>query len=286
MSLRVLNEEVPANGNNALSSSKKLDAKESLELSRVMQKLIKRVKGEFAMGEFIDYCSLRSSELFNEFQTAASQLSLIDLDSFNDSQSKAFFINVYNTLTLHGVLSVDPLPDSVLKVKKFWNTTCYRIGEHVYSLDDIEHGILRANNSHPSSKKACFEEDDPRLKYAAKKVDPRIHFALNCGAKSCPAISAYSEENLEQALENAATNFCRQEIIVLPKNEEVYLSRLFEWYERDFGANDVAAVQWTLPYLEDEKRDQLSALLNNILSVGSGKILYNEYDWSLNSAFR
>jgi len=42
MSLRVLNEEVPANGSNALSSSKKLDAKESLELSRVMQKLIKR----------------------------------------------------------------------------------------------------------------------------------------------------------------------------------------------------------------------------------------------------
>jgi len=54
-----------------------------------------RVKGEFAMGEFIDYYSLRSSELFNEFQAAASQLSLIDLDSFNDSQSKAFFISKF-----------------------------------------------------------------------------------------------------------------------------------------------------------------------------------------------
>jgi len=43
----------------------------------------------------------------------------------------------------------------------------------------------------------------------------------------------------------------------------------------------VVGDRWTLPYLEDEKRDQLSALLNNILSVGSGKILYNEYDWSL-----
>lgn len=61
--------------------------------------------------------------------------------------------------------------------------------------------------------------------------------------QSCPAISSYSDENLDQALDAATRNFCRQEIIVLPKNEEVYVSKIFEWYERDFGKDDVAAIK-------------------------------------------
>lgn len=52
-------------------------------------------------------------------------------------------VDVYNTLTIHGILSMDELPDSVLKVRQFWKNTCYNIAEHVFSLDDIEHGILR-----------------------------------------------------------------------------------------------------------------------------------------------
>lgn len=51
--------------------------------------------------------------------------------------------DAYNTLTIHGVISQNELPESVLKVKQFWRTTAYRIGGHVFSLDDIEHGILR-----------------------------------------------------------------------------------------------------------------------------------------------
>ena len=56
-------------------------------------------------------------------------------------------------------------------------------------------------------------------------------------------ISSYSEDNLDSALDDAARNFCNQEVIVLPKNEEVYVSKLFQWYERDFGSNDLAAVR-------------------------------------------
>ena len=53
----------------------------------------------------------------------------------------------------------------------------------MFSLDDMEHGILRCNKPHPSTGLCCFKESDPRLKYTMKVLDPRIHFALVCGAK-------------------------------------------------------------------------------------------------------
>jgi len=123
------------------------------------------------------------------------------------------------------------------------------------------------------------------VQWAAKVLDPRIHCALNCGAKSCPAISSYSDENLDMALDMAAKNFCQQEIIVLPKNEEVYASKIFEWYGSDFGKNDIEALRWTFPYLEKDKKAELGILLQGIESCGKGNILYNEYDWGLNTTF-
>ena len=66
---------------------------------------------------------------------------------------------------------------------QFWSRMAYRIGKFVFSLDDIEHGILRSNRVHPTSKVVFFDADDERLKLSVKSFDCRIHFALNCGAK-------------------------------------------------------------------------------------------------------
>ena len=86
-------------------------------------------------------------------------------------------------MTIHGLVASPTLPSSVLEVEGFWRNTCYNIAGHVFSLDDIEHGVLRANTPHPSSSKKPFEKGDPRLEFVMSKVDPRIHFALVCGAK-------------------------------------------------------------------------------------------------------
>ena len=51
--------------------------------------------------------------------------------------------DVYNALTIHGLATADQLPNSVLDVSNFWKLTCYSIGGSVFSLDDIEHGVLR-----------------------------------------------------------------------------------------------------------------------------------------------
>ena len=51
--------------------------------------------------------------------------------------------DLYNALTIHGLARQEKLPDSVLDIQQFWKKMSYNVAGHNYSLDDIEHGILR-----------------------------------------------------------------------------------------------------------------------------------------------
>lgn len=66
---------------------------------------------------------------------------------------------------------------------KFWSKMAYKIDAYTFSLDDMEHGVLRSNRIHPSSNKRFFDDSDARIKFVVNKFTPLIHFALNCGAK-------------------------------------------------------------------------------------------------------
>ena len=70
----------------------------------------------------------------------------------------------------------------------------------MYSLNDIENGVLR--NNKPSAApwaKNPFEEGDPKLAFCID-CDPRIHFALNCAANSCPPIAVYDVEDSDKSI--------------------------------------------------------------------------------------
>ena len=65
----------------------------------------------------------------------------------------------------------------------------------------IENGVLRGNKSSMATLYLTpFGKNDPKLSYALESVEPRIHFALNCGAKSCPPIKTFSTEHIENEL--------------------------------------------------------------------------------------
>lgn len=68
----------------------------------------------------------------------------------------------------------------------------YVISGYTYSLNDIENGILRANRKPIGSLRKPFPKGDPRLLVALPNPEPKVHFALVCGAKSCPPIKTYS----------------------------------------------------------------------------------------------
>lgn len=162
---------------------------------------------------------------------ALEQVDLSRLET--DSDKIAFWINVYNGLTNYWVIK-KKIQKSMLEQPLLVLLAKVTIGGYRFSLDDIEHGILRKNRR--SLYKLCkqFSKKDSRRQFMVNEVDYRIHFALNCGAKSCPAVSFYESSKLEQQLQIAETNFVSQEFLVNHSLQTIHCSKIFWLYKKDF----------------------------------------------------
>ncbi|KXJ12165.1 hypothetical protein AC249_AIPGENE9771 [Exaiptasia diaphana] len=245
-----------------------------------------RIKGSFMSddGRGIDYASLKNSKLFEEYQSLAHDLQGTAITVLSVEEKMAFFLNVYNALTIHGLAMSSHkdghLPTSVLEIKQFWRNTAYNIGGYTLSLDDIEHGILRGNKPHPSSPTPLFTKEDPRCELTIKPMDPRIHFALVCGAKSCPPINVYSEKNLENGLNAASKNFCSQEVEIV--GNKVILSKIFMWYKQDFAEDDISLLRWISTYLPTDMKTKMGHLIKQMEGNEKVEIEYKGYNWTLN----
>lgn len=90
----------------------------------------------------INMSTLASSSEFRQFSISTSELQKVDLTTINSKEKLAFFINVYNMLVIHGHV-VFGIPSSSMERHKFYNGAKYQIGGQLYSLNEIEHGILR-----------------------------------------------------------------------------------------------------------------------------------------------
>ena len=158
------------------------------------------------------------------------QLSQIQNDLKNDDLKKAFWINIYNSF--YQILR----KVEHLEKPKIFTQKIIVIANTKWSLDDIEHGILRRFRY--KFTLGFFPKlfvSDMIKKHAVSKIDYRIHFALNCGAKSCPPIAFYTADNIEQQLETATLSFLDNETDYLEEKKEVHISRLFLWFLSDFG---------------------------------------------------
>jgi len=176
------------------------------------------------------------------------------LEDLTEEMKKPFFINLYNACLIHGYVRLG-VPASTLTRMKFFSESSYRIGEHVFCLDDIEHGILRSNSKNPLTSNSQFPAGDSRIALCVQKVDPRIHFALVCGAKSCPPIRIFTPDNCERALDLAATNFCKNNVKF--EDEVILLSMIFKWYGLDFADDTNGVLKFILKYLPSKDQAQL-----------------------------
>jgi hypothetical protein len=147
-------------------------------------------------------------------------------------EARAFWINLYNALTLHSMLRAK-VQKSVLEFPGFFDGFAYQVQfgllEFTLTLNEIEHGVLRGNRAVLLS--APFTQNDPRRRLILP-LESRIHFALNCGAISCPPVRAYRAEQLETQLELATRSYLQS---VRLENGVVILPRLLHWYAKDFG---------------------------------------------------
>jgi hypothetical protein len=225
----------------------------------------------------VDYDRLKVSPEFEHYRILAN-----GLREFNPSQivgrmaKLAFWTNLYNTIVVDAIVTLG-VKQSVKEVPEFFRKLKYAIGGHLFSADDIEHGILRGNVRpwfHPLKP---FGPRDIRRNLILNPVDPRIHFALVCGSRSCAPIEYYDKERIYDQLEEAAKSFVNSsEVLVIPEEGKMLISEIFRWYERDFGGKG-GVMDFIFDYLVDENARRFLRE-----KIGDLQIDYLHYDWNLN----
>ncbi|MEL6122275.1 MAG: DUF547 domain-containing protein [Bacteroidota bacterium] len=192
----------------------------------------------------VDYSGLKKKE--SQLDAYLESLSgeapkLTDLSN----AAKAYWINAYNAYTIKLILKNYPVSSITdLHGGKPWDVKWINLGGNTYSLNDIEHQILRP-----------------------KFDDARIHFAVNCAAVSCPKVSnkAFTSTNIESQLESLTTSFVNNKSANTIGKNKVVVSKIFDWYGEDFG--DLVA------FLDKYATTDVNS---------SAQVTFQEYNWSLN----
>ncbi len=149
-----------------------------------------------------------------------------------DAARLAFWLNVYNA-RVRSAIRARGMRGTLSTYRRFFHEVGWVVGGRMVTLHVLEHGIVRGNRPAPWTFWRPLSPADPRAAWAPARLDPRVHFALNCGAVSCPPIRAYTAERLDEQLDLATRGYLDGEVVVgegtltLP-----YLCRL---YRRDFG---------------------------------------------------
>ncbi len=225
----------------------------------------------------VDYSKLADSPAYAKFLEFSHALPNCTLADLGDRWGQmAFWINTYNALILHGVIHYQ-VRGSMLSDLGFFRRVGYNVAGMRLSADDIEHGVLRGNRRHPFLPIPPFPPDDPRMMLAIQPMDPRIHFALVCGARSCPPIAFYDGKKLDDQLEQAASAFIHGGGARFDApNRTLWLSRIFRWYQRDFGGRR-GVLEVVRRYLKDRSAGEA-------VDRGNIRLRYQRYDWSVNAA--
>lgn len=153
-----------------------------------------------------------------------------------DAHKKAFWLNLYNAFNLYYVHKNPRLTLYPKDRKAHFTTKKLNIAGWNLSMDDIEHGILRRskiklslgwmNKWFPSKLEKQLRVD---------QLDFRVHFALNCGGKSCPPIRFYDAAKIDEQLELATQVFLQNESSIEKDGAVLRISMIFRWYQFDFG---------------------------------------------------
>jgi hypothetical protein len=202
----------------------------------------------------VDYAGFKSQE--EKLDSYLKILEGVDSKSLSEDEQFAFYTNAYNAWTIKLILTGYPDVKSIKDLgslfKSPWKKKIVRIDGDVISLDNVEHDILR-----------------PRFK------DPRVHFAINCAAISCPPLRTepYQGNILHTQLDDSTRAFLNNQTNYEFDGNAFYVSRIFKWFAEDFN-HDV--LSFYLKYADSELKQKLEAK-RSILNIK-----YMAYDWGLN----
>ncbi|MGB3547838.1 MAG: DUF547 domain-containing protein [Saprospiraceae bacterium] len=193
----------------------------------------------------VNYTGLKKEESKLDAYLAELAESIPQSD-WGRSASLAYWINAYNAFTIKRILKAYPLKSiKDLDGGDPWSVKWITLEGKKYSLNQIENDIIRPRYS-----------------------EPRIHFAVNCAAVSCPPLAdkAFTSANLNSLLEQRAKAFINNDRYNQITADAAEVSKVFDWYGKDFG----------------NLRNYLNKYATTDLKQGA-KIEYKEYDWALNN---
>ncbi|MHC4846625.1 MAG: DUF547 domain-containing protein [Planctomycetota bacterium] len=212
----------------------------------------------------VDYAGLKEKEGALDAYLAA--LSRVDPEELGRDEALAFWINGYNAFTLKLMLERYPAIESIKDIpsSKRWKAKRWLVKGKRYSLDQIEHEILRPMG------------------------EPRIHFAIVCASLSCPDLApeAYVAETLDEQLTSVTKRFLADRDKGLSFGKEagwlygtnyvLRVSKIFDWFEQDFEADDSSVVDFVLKYAPADAAAFIKTHRKDL------DVEHLSYDWSLN----
>lgn len=211
----------------------------------------------------VDYHGMKKDYLFAEYlqELGGAKPELLP----TDDHRLALMCNAYNAFVINGVIT-HKIPPNVNEFSA-GERGFFDIPEHIFagrtiSLNELEHEMIRP----------VFKE-------------PRIHVALVCAAKSCPAIrpEAYWGESIEDQLQDQSELFANNKKYVRfnEQTKELELSPILKWYGEDWDEKypQGGPLQWLKALV---KSDELGSKLDQAIA-GDIKTVHLKYDWSLNS---
>jgi hypothetical protein len=238
----------------------------NLVYSQENHQLFTEILQQYVHDGRVDYKNLKEDKRLDDY---IKKLSIANPDTIENKNDRfAFWINAYNAYTLkvvcdnYPVKSIKDLSTGTSVLANLLNTTVWDrelviINHQKMTLNHVEHDIIRP----------IFN-------------DPRAHFALVCAAISCPPLRsvAYEGFKLDNQLSDQGRvffNYPDQNYFLLDK-KEAHLSKIMDWYSKDFGKTDEDVLLYLTKFLPDKIANAIRS------NPGDWKIEYNEYDWSLN----
>jgi hypothetical protein len=251
------NQTAEENLNNNLKDNSKTTPKEETNVTEFVETVKKEIlkpnhsvwndllKKNVSSSGKVNYKALKNEK--SKIENYINQLTEFETQTdWSRNEKLAYWINLYNAVTVKLILDNYPLKSITdLYGGKPWDKKLITIGSKSYSLNNIENDIIRP-----------------------KFNDARIHFAVNCAAKSCPKLmnGAFLPEKLNYQLNKQAKAFING-----PKNNitanAITISKIFDWYKDDFKHGDL------ITFLNQYSNTQINP---------NASINFNEYDWNLN----
>lgn len=191
--------------------------------------------------------------------TYLTELQQVKVSSLNRNEQQAYWVNLYNALTVQVVLNhypVKSIMDIDISPGFFsngpWDAKLLNIEGEEVSLNDIEHRILR-----------------PIFK------DNRLHYALNCASIGCPNLQplAYTTDNMEELLEKSAREYINNPRGAQIIKGKLQVSSIYKWFQEDFGGSKAGVINHLQKYARGSLAEELKTKKEDVRYA---------YDWALN----